>query len=245
MREDDDQFRHLRLLRRMIILVAVLIAVPVILWTITAFVRSYVGPPRIPTFHQLAATGSSEAPANAKSDTGSQPPSSAEQAKLSDLSSATVEARATATDARDVSVLKGALLGDHSPDGDANAAASTTKMTDASPAAPPSPKPTDSTDMSAAPATPDAATANLTLLAAQQPAAASEPASEAAPAAAPLTGPIPLPRRRPHVIAEAPTTQMAQTNVPMPRPRPDSAGPAAQPETSSAGPIDFLQNLFH
>ena len=55
MREDDDEFRHyVPLLRRIIILVAVITAVPVVLWTITAFVRTYVGPPQIPTFHQLA-----------------------------------------------------------------------------------------------------------------------------------------------------------------------------------------------
>ena len=44
MREDDDEFRHyVPLLRRIIILVAVITAVPVVLWTITAFVRTYVG----------------------------------------------------------------------------------------------------------------------------------------------------------------------------------------------------------
>jgi hypothetical protein len=66
MREDDEEFRHyVPLLRRIIILVAVITAVPVILWTITAFVRTYVGPPKIPTFHQLAATASINAPSDA------------------------------------------------------------------------------------------------------------------------------------------------------------------------------------
>ena len=47
MREDDDEFRHyVPILRRIIILVAVITAVPVVLWTITAFVRTYVGPPK-------------------------------------------------------------------------------------------------------------------------------------------------------------------------------------------------------
>ena len=41
----EDQFRHyFPLMRRVIILVAVLTAVPVILWTITVFVRGYFGP---------------------------------------------------------------------------------------------------------------------------------------------------------------------------------------------------------
>jgi len=62
MREDDDFRHYVPLLRRIIILVAVIIAVPVILWTITVFVRTYVGPPRMPTFHQLASTASINAP---------------------------------------------------------------------------------------------------------------------------------------------------------------------------------------
>ena len=41
MREDNDHFRHyVPLLRRIIIVVAVLAAIPVILWTITVFMRS-------------------------------------------------------------------------------------------------------------------------------------------------------------------------------------------------------------
>ena len=40
MREDDDFRHYVPLLRRIIILVAVIIAVPVILWTITVFVRT-------------------------------------------------------------------------------------------------------------------------------------------------------------------------------------------------------------
>ena len=47
MREDSDHFRHyVPLLRRIIIVV--LAAIPVILWTITVFMRSYVGPPKLP-----------------------------------------------------------------------------------------------------------------------------------------------------------------------------------------------------
>ena len=49
MREDSDHFRHyVPLLRRIVIVVAVLAAIPVILWTITLFMRSYVGPPKLP-----------------------------------------------------------------------------------------------------------------------------------------------------------------------------------------------------
>jgi len=62
MREDDSLGHYVPILRRIVVLVAVIIAIPVILWTITAFVRTYVGPPRLPTFHQLASTASINAP---------------------------------------------------------------------------------------------------------------------------------------------------------------------------------------
>jgi hypothetical protein len=59
MREYDENIRqYTPILQRIIILVAVIIAVPVVLWTITAFVRSYVGPPQIPALRPLALAGS-------------------------------------------------------------------------------------------------------------------------------------------------------------------------------------------
>ena len=55
MREYDDDIRlYTPVLQRVIILVAVIIAVPVVLWTITAFVRTYVAPPKAPTFQRMA-----------------------------------------------------------------------------------------------------------------------------------------------------------------------------------------------
>ena len=54
MREDIDELRHcVRLFSRIIILFAVTVAIPVILLTITAFVRS---PPKVTNFHNLLAT---------------------------------------------------------------------------------------------------------------------------------------------------------------------------------------------
>lgn len=224
MREDDEELRHYApLLRRIIVLVAVLTAVPVILWTITAAVRSYVGPPKLPIFRQLAATEPTEAPAAAM-PASTQPQSAPDQSNTSGPSSA-VEARATATDARDLPTAM--------------------QMSDGPPAAPASPKAADMLMAASAPtpAAPDTA-ASTGALAAQPPAAASELSADALPAATPLSGPIPLPRRRPHVIAEAPMTQIAQTNVPIPRPRPDGASPTVEPETN-AQPLEFLQNIFH
>ena len=98
MREDDEEFRHyVPLLRRIIILVAVITAVPVVLWTITAFVRTYVGPPKIPTFHQLASTASINVPAGTATPDGTAQLQAAMQAKLTNQSAA------TASDARDPS----------------------------------------------------------------------------------------------------------------------------------------------
>jgi hypothetical protein len=56
MREHDENIRlYTPILQRIIVLVAVIIAVPVVLWTITAFVRAYIGPPQLPTFRPMAA----------------------------------------------------------------------------------------------------------------------------------------------------------------------------------------------
>ena len=52
--EDDSIRLYTPVLQRIIILVAVIIAVPVVMWTITTFIRSYVAPPRVPTFQPMA-----------------------------------------------------------------------------------------------------------------------------------------------------------------------------------------------
>jgi hypothetical protein len=118
MREDDDNFRHyVPLLRRIIILVAVIIAVPVILWTITVFVRTYMGPPRMPTFHQLASTASINAPTASE---GSEAAAQSSQA-AADGSGPVVEAGATVADARDGATAKRSMLGDRLADSDVGA----------------------------------------------------------------------------------------------------------------------------
>jgi len=55
MREyDDDNIRlYMPILQRIIILVAIIIAVPVVMWTITFAVRTYVAPPGTPTFQRM------------------------------------------------------------------------------------------------------------------------------------------------------------------------------------------------
>jgi hypothetical protein len=60
MRDNDHVRRYAPALLRVIIVVAVIAAVPVVLWAITAFVSSYVGPPRLPTFRPMVATPSTD-----------------------------------------------------------------------------------------------------------------------------------------------------------------------------------------
>jgi hypothetical protein len=82
MREDDDEIGHLvRLWSRIVILCAVIIAVPVILWTITAFVRNQ---PKLSTFHYLLATASINTPGRTTIAEPTQQQSTPRQAKLAD-----------------------------------------------------------------------------------------------------------------------------------------------------------------
>jgi hypothetical protein len=54
---DDENIRlYTPILQRVIILAAVVIAVPVMMWTITTFVRSYVARPAVPALEHLAST---------------------------------------------------------------------------------------------------------------------------------------------------------------------------------------------
>ncbi len=249
MRENDELGHYVPLLRRVIILVAVITAVPVVLWTITAFVRTYVGPPKIPTFHQLAATASINAPVTmTKPDASGQQQPAAQQARPADPSSPSsvrVEASAIATDPRDLSPgSKGSYPGDRANEADASApAASAAKMADTSMTTPASPKTADAPVWP--PAATDGAPQNTGALAAQQTAAAPEPPTDSLAAAAPLPGPIPLPRHRPRDIGTVHMADISPANVPVPRPRPDGAGPASPSGTTGGSPLGFIQNLFH
>ena len=316
MHEYDDQVRPYVVLRRIIIVVAVLTAVPVALWTVTAFVRTYVGPPKLPTFRQLAtttdeqleSTGATRAAGdqplwqtvttfvrahvavpqmpsvgqltatftgdpNAKPAASDRTRPAAEQARAPAPLPLTVEARATATDARDLSGSSKEL-----PTNDANVPANTTKITDASPT-PMIAKSADmpvtipasaqAADTSRSLSKPDATAPNAWPAPQQnttsqtnapwppgqqtqpttqpspteQTAAADESATDVTPAKQPLTGRIPLPRHRPSDLA---MVQITAANVPMPRPRPELAGSAAPSETATnVRPLDFLNNLFH
>ena len=242
----EDQFRHyFTLMRRVIILVAVLTAVPVILWTITVFVRGYFGPPKIATARPLA-TVSIEAPATpAASQNGSARPTAAPQeAKVVDAP-AFGDARASATDARTLApAAKGGTIWEQRQAGsDAGPPSTAPSAAMAAPAAPgggdqragqaPAAK-----MMAAAPAMPDASAPTTGTLAAQDPPDTEQQTADAAlPAAEPIAGPVPLPRHRPRALA-----MLQSGGVPMPRPRPEAAGSTAS--EGSATPLGWLQKLF-
>ena len=255
----EDQFRHyFPLMRRIIILVAVLTAVPVILWTITVFVRGYFGPPKIAGPRPLA-TISAEAPATpaASQDANARPQAATQQGKLVDAQPV-VEARATATDARTVPpAVKWPTPGgdrqsgsDAGPPSSAPSAAATapaggdqkaslalasqmmatqtTRVQGMPPSAP---------AMPSGAAVPDASGSTTGAIAAQDSSDADqqETADAALPPTQPIAGPVPLPRHRPRSFA------MLTSGVPMPRPRPEGAGAAG---AEGENPLGWLQKLF-
>jgi hypothetical protein len=79
MREYDDDYDddHIRLytpvLQRVVILAAVVIAVPIVMWTITTFVRSYVARPKVPALEHVASMNT-RAPAIAAAAPSALPP---------------------------------------------------------------------------------------------------------------------------------------------------------------------------
>jgi hypothetical protein len=256
MHDDDNRFqRFVPLLRRVIILLAVLAATPVVLWMITTFVRAYVGPPRIPALHQIAATPSTvSATAAASMPSSDQAAAAPARSKIADITTSTSDVTATTSDARDVPSPKGALLIDRPSDGAAAAPAGISTIAPASIASPsqasaafatPSnsmPAMTSTSGALQIPQPPQASTA--TAEASQAPAVA-EQSVDVMPPAPPLNGKIPLPRHRPRGLGDVDTTRLAQGAVPVPRPRPDAAGAASPTDAASPGPLEFLQNIFH
>ena len=241
MRDDEDNIRqYLPVLRRIIILVAVLTAIPVVMWTITAFVRSHVAPPRAPALQPMAiapsnppanttvAAAADQPPTQPVNTAKAAPPGAPANAGTNDAggaggSAASAYAAPTAT----TPTFNTASVG----------RPSNPTQDDATPAA------TGSADVAASPA--DSAAPNKSPDSETQVAARPQesvwptPPSEAADASLPgepISGPVPLPRKRPTSFAMA-------GNVPLPEPRPEAAG-AGAPE-STPTPMDWLKKVFH
>jgi hypothetical protein len=220
--DDDNNIQHYApVLRRIIILVAVITAVPVMLWTITAFMRTYIAQPTIPAPRPLAAVTASAAPASPTADTvTANPPAAA--ATPPQPAPAVTNTRAT-DDAKSGRMRDGA--------------GNTTALNVQVAAVQPTPS-----DASAAPPPPAAVTVqaapapsvfpNPPFVAAPSPAAPdSANDADALPPPDPITGPVPLPRHRPSVIA------LVDTDIPLPRARPSDAPepPSTTPDTPPSG----------
>ena len=231
--DDDSNIQHYApVLRRIIILVAVITAVPVMLWTITAFMHTYIAQPTIPAPRPLATA--TAAPVSPAADTATtNPPAPSQPAP------AVIDAAAT-DDAR----------GDRMRDSAGNNAApnvqvaSTGAISPAPPAAPAAPPAAAAVTVQAAPATsapsvfpdpPSVAPQQATPVA---PDSANDAAADTLPPPDPITGPVPLPRHRPSVLA------LADTAIPLPRARPGDA-PEPPSVTPDAPPSGYDPGIGH
>jgi hypothetical protein len=225
--DDDSNIQHYApVLRRIIILVAVITAVPVMLWTITAFMHTYIAQPTIPAPRPLAAA--TAAPAGPAADTATANPAAPSQP-----APAVTDARAP-DDGR----------GDRIRDGAGNTGApnvqvaSTAAISPAPSAAPAAPA---AVTVQAAPAPAPSVFPNPPFIPQQQPTpAASDPTNDAdaLPPPDPITGPVPLPRHRPSVLA------LADTAIPLPRARPSDA-PEPPNATPDAPPSGYDPGIGH
>jgi hypothetical protein len=224
--EDGSNIQHYApVLRRIIILVAVITAVPVMLWTITAFMHTYIAQPTISAPRPLATA--TAAPVSPAPDTAN-PPASSQAAPT------VIEARAT-DDGR----------GDRMRDSAGNNAApnvqvaSTAALSPAPSAAPATPPAPAAVTVQAAPA--PSVFPNPPFVTQPQPAAsdsANDATADALPPPDPISGPVPLPRHRPSVLA------LADTNIPLPRVRPSDAPEPASP-TPDAPPSGYDPGIGH
>jgi hypothetical protein len=224
--DDDSSIQHYApVLRRIIILVAVITAVPVMLWTITAFMHTYIAQPTISAPRPLAATASA-APASLAADTANPPAPSRPAQPVTDTK--------VTDDAR----------GDRMRDSGGNTGAPNVQVAALQPtpsaASAASPAPAAVT-VQAAPASAPSVFPDPPSVAPQQPAApdsANDTSADALPPPDPITGPIPLPRHRPNVIA------LADTDIPLPRARPSDA-PEPPSQTPDAPPSGYDPGIGH
>lgn len=221
--DDDNIQQYAPVLRRIIILIAVIVAVPVVLWTITAFMRTYIAQPVIPSPKPLAVTDAAPPAPVADTSANNGPAATA----------AVAEARAMAMEARSADLsAKREQLANPSVTSPAPDTATTASVQPAAPvpaavtaatalavAARPQAAPPAS-DVFPNPPAAFAAPQQQTQMPAMPSAAAADApaADDVLPPPDPITGPVPMPRHRPGVFA-----LVESGVVPLPRARPTAA----------------------
>jgi hypothetical protein len=244
---NDDSIRlYTPVLQRVIILAAVIIAVPVLMWTITTFVRSYVARPRVPALEHVAATTSTRIPLTAVPP--SPRPSLPDQSPAPQIDAAS--ASDTANAVADIKQATGNLAA--LPSSNSPAAASTPS---AALQAPPMQAPYPASSPSAAAAIGDAAPASLARQSQPQAPRSNDGAAVSAGAsssdraitwpnpnatnppdfAAPrLASPAPPPAR-PATTDDLPAGEPVRGPIPLPRHRPSIFAIAGNMAASMAG----------
>ena len=220
MREYDDgsNIQHYApVLRRIIILVAVITAVPVMLWTITAFMHTYIAQPTISAPRPLVTSTDTAVATSPAADTATANPPAPAAAPSQPAPTTTDSAGNTGAPNVQVAALQ------PTP----SAAAS----------APPAPA---AASVQAAPAAPSVFPDPPSVTPPQATPAASDSANDddALPPPDPITGPVPLPRHRPSVLA------LADTDIPLPRARPGDA-PEPPSVTPDAPPSGYDPGIGH
>src|SRR6516165_5851803 len=231
---DDESIRlYTPVLQRVIILAAVVIAIPVMMWTITTFVRSYIARPKLPALEHVASANlPTRIPTIALSPPSPAPPpadQSAPQrldgASASDATRPTAETRNGRPTTGDISTTGSAPpappaprlpLAPRSNDNAASVGAPTSSDHGI---AWPNPNTTNPPEFAAPRLVPPS----------PPPLPARTAAAEVLPADEPIRGPIPLPRQRPGIFAVA--AAAASGPVPLPRVRPADA-PAEAPNSA-------------
>src|SRR5580704_12163295 len=216
--DDDSNIQHYApVLRRIIILVAVITAVPVMLWTITAFMHTYIAQPTIPAPRPLAAA--TDTPTSPAADTATANPPGAAAAPSQPAPTATDSAGNTGAPNVQIAALQPTPSA--APAAPSAPAAVTVQATPAASAPSVFPDPPSLAPPQPTPAAADSAND-----------------ADALPPPDPITGPVPLPRHRPNVIA------LADTAIPLPRARPGDA-PEPQSQTPDAPPSGYDPGIGH
>jgi hypothetical protein len=230
-REDNDEIRHyVRLLRRFLILFAVIIAVPVILWTTTALIKYRARLPEGLNVQNLLATASINAPERANTAEPTQQQSTPKEARFTDPQ----EARATQRAAPEGSSFVEHPL-DEPPSVPSAAQAPDTSSALAAISNAATPTVARGAHRLEPPfASNDGATAGTN--GTMQPAATTEAEADVLSASAPLSGQIPLPRSRPHDAGTLRTADRVPPPVPKPRLRPAASQQGTTTDSPPAPP---------